>query len=177
MVEYYNLMPALANEHIKKDELTISLCPFQYIKGKSLLIMMERSKGEHAKKAFLLDKFDLVSLPIVNALNIPSFSCIREGFGEGTKIIGGYMATEEISARAAVDLSARLINREKLGMPKIRDLEKEYVLDWSYYSTYKDHSIKNVPKNTRIINYPLYDHYRKELYFLGVLFILAFVFI
>ena len=47
------------------------------------------------------------------------------------------MATEEISARAAVDLSARLINREKLGMPKIRDLEKEYVLDWSYYSTYK----------------------------------------
>ena len=177
MVEYYNLMPALANEHIKKDELTISLCPFQYIKGKSLLIMMERSKGEHAKKAFLLDKFDLVSLPIVNALNIPSFSCIREGFGEGTKIIGGYMATEEISARAAVDLSARLINREKLGMPKIRDMEKEYVLDWSYYSTYKDHSIKNVPKNTRIINYPLYDHYRKELYFLGVLFILAFVFI
>lgn len=48
--------------------------------------MMENSKCEQERKAFLLDKFDLVSLPIVNALNIPSFSCVREGFGDGSKL-------------------------------------------------------------------------------------------
>ena len=175
MIEYFCLMPAVANDSMINDKLTISLCPFRYIKGGDLLIMMEESKKEQGRKAFLLDKFDLFSLPIINALNIPSFSCLREGFGEKSKIVGGYMATEEISARAIADLSTQLINKKKIGMPKIRDLEKEYVLDWTYFSAYPDYSIQNVPGNVRIINYPFYDHYRKELYFLGALFILAFI--
>lgn len=177
MVEYYNLMPALVGEHAKKDDLTISLCPFRHLKGISLLTMVEDSKNESTRTVFLLDKFDLVSSPIVSTLNIPSISCIREGFGQGAKIIGGYMATDELSARDAVDLSVRLINKEKIGMPKIRDMKKEYILDWSCYSAYADHNIDYVPKNTRIINYPFYDHYRKELYFLVALFVLAFVFV
>ena len=107
MIEFYNLMPAVANNRIKKNELTISLCPFRYIKGASLLVMMENSKSEQGKKAFLLDKFDMVSFPIVNALSIPSFSCVHAGFGEGNKIVGGYMATKEISVQAAADLSTR----------------------------------------------------------------------
>ena len=171
MIEFYNLMPAVANNRIKKNELTISLCPFRYIKGASLLVMMENSKSEQGKKAFLLDKFDMVSFPIVNALSIPSFSC------EGNKIVGGYMATKEISVQAAADLSTRLMNKEKIGMPKIRDLRKEYVLDWSVFSTYNGYDIKNVGKNVRIINYPIYDHYREEFYLLGVLFVFAFIFI
>lgn len=177
MVEYYNLMPALTDGRIRANELTISLYPFRYIKGMSLLVMMEKSKKEQAKKTFLLDKFDMMSLSIVNALNIPSFSCIREGFGGDSKIVGGYMATEEISARAAVDLSVRLMNKEKIGMPKIRDLEKEYILDWRRFSAYNSNDIKKVPKNTRIINYPFYDHYRKELCLLLMLFIISFIFI
>ncbi|MEL5895950.1 HAMP domain-containing sensor histidine kinase [Bacteroides sp. GD17] len=177
MVEYYDLMPALANERIKENEQTIYLYPFRYIKGLSLLVMMEKSKSEQDKKVFLLDKFDLVALPIVNALNIPSFSCIREGFGGESKIVGGYMATEEISARTAVDLSVRLMNKEKIGMPKIRDLEKEYILDWKRFSAYNSNDINKVPKHTRIINYPFYDHYRKELYLLAALFIFSFIFI
>ena len=176
MIEFYNLMPAVANNRIKKNELTISLCPFRYIKGASLLVMMENSKSEQGKKAFLLDKFDMVSFPIVNALSIPSFSCVHAGFGEGNKIVGGYMATKEISVQAA-DLSTRLMNKEKIGMPKIRDLRKEYVLDWSVFSTYNGYDIKNVGKNVRIINYPIYDHYREEFYLLGVLFVFAFIFI
>lgn len=55
------------------------------------------------------------------------------------------MATKEISAKAAVDLSVRLLNKEKTGMPKIRDLNKEYVLDWTYFSEYAGH-MHNVPK-------------------------------
>ena len=60
-------MAAVANDRIKvkKDKLTVSLCPFRYIKGASLLVMMEKSKSEQKKKAFLLDKFDSMSLPIV----------------------------------------------------------------------------------------------------------------
>ena len=177
MIEFYNLMPAVANNRIKKNELTISLCPFRYIKGASLLVMMENSKSEQGKKAFLLDKFDMVSFPIVNELSIPSFSCVHAGFGEGNKIVGGYMATKEISVQAAADLSTRLMNKEKIGMPKIRDLRKEYVLDWSVFSTYNGYDIKNVGKNVRIINYPIYDHYREEFYLLGVLFVFAFIFI
>ena len=61
------------------------------------------------------------------------------------------MATKEISVQAAADLSTRLMNKEKIGMPKIRDLRKEYVLDWSVFSTYNGYDIKNVGKNVRIM--------------------------
>lgn len=61
---------------------------------------------------------------MVNALNIPSFSCIREGFNEKAKIVGGYMATKEISAKAAVDLSVRLLNKEKTGMHQNKGSEQ-----------------------------------------------------
>ena len=175
MVEHYNLMPARAGSHVGKDEITISLCPFRYTKGTSLFVDMEKSKSGQKKEVFLLDKFDQMSLPITKALNIPSFSCIRQGFGEDAKIVGGYMATDEISARTAADFSVRLMNKEKIGMPTIRDMEKEYVLDWTYFSAYADFDVENVPENVRIINYSFYDRYRNELYFLTGLFILAFI--
>ena len=70
--------------------------------------MLEHSKRKQEGQAFLLDKFDMMATPITNALNIPCFSCIREGFGEKAKIVGGYMATEEISAQAVAGLGARL---------------------------------------------------------------------
>lgn len=175
MVEHYNLMPARAGSHVGKDEITISLCPFRYTKGTSLFVDMEKSKSGQKKEVFLLDKFDQMSLPITKALNIPSFSCIRQGFGEDAKIVGGYMATDEIAARTAADFSVRLMNKEKIGMPKIRDMEKEYVLDWTYFSAYADFDVENVPEDVRIINYSFYDRYRNELYFLTGLFILAFI--
>ena len=175
MVEHYNLMPARAGSHVGKDEITISLCPFRYTKGTSLFVDMEKSKSGQKKEVFLLDKFDQMSLQITKALNIPSFSCIRQGFGEDAKIVGGYMATDEISARTAADFSVRLMNKEKIGMPKIRDMEKEYVLDWTYFSAYADFDVENVPENVRIINYSFYDRYRNEFYFLTGLFILAFI--
>lgn len=174
MVEYYSLLPGTSPERPKRSTLTVSLCPFRYTRGSSLLVMMDKTNSEIENKAFLLDKFDLMALPIVNSLNIPSFSCIREGFDENAKIVGGYMATDELSAKAAAELSARLMNKEKIGMPIIRDLEKEYVLDWTYFSRH-GYDVSNVPKNVRIINYPFYDHYRKELLFLGLLFVAAFI--
>lgn len=174
MIEYFNLTPGLANDSIKRSGLTISLCPFRYIKGAALLVMLEHSNREQEKQAFLLDKLDMMSIPIVTALNIPSFSCIREGFGGNAKIVGGYMATEEISARATVGLAMRLLKKEKIGMPKIRELEKEYVLDWMYFSEYAG-NVSNVPKNVRMINYPFYDRYRKEFYILGGVFVLSFI--
>ncbi|HJA54788.1 MAG TPA: HAMP domain-containing histidine kinase [Candidatus Bacteroides intestinigallinarum] len=174
MIEYFNLTPGLGNDRVKRSGLTISLCPFRYIRGASLLVMLEQSKREQKNQAFLLDKLDMMAIPIVTALNVPSFSCIREGFGEDAKIVGGYMATEGISAKAAADLAMRLLKKEKIGMPKIRDLEKEYVLDWIYFSEYAG-DIGNVPNDVRIINYPFYDRYRKELYILGGLFVISFI--
>ena len=84
------------------------------------------------------------------------------------------MATESISAKAIADLATRLLKKEKVGMPKIRDLEKEYVLDWIYFSEFAG-DISNVPKDVSIINYPFYDRYRKELYILGGLFVVSFI--
>lgn len=177
MIAYYNLKPAVGNHRFKKEELTISLCPFRYIKGTPLLIMMEKTKADQSKQAFLLDKFDLIALPTAKALNIPSFSCVREGFGEDAKIVGGYMATEEISARSAADVAAHLMMNREAGVPQISDLEKEYVLDWTYFSAYDNFDTHNVPGNVRIINFPFQDRYRKELYCLLGLFILAFILI
>lgn len=174
MIEYFNLTPGLVNDSLKKSGLTISLCPFRYIRGAALLVMLEQSKRARKNQAFLLDKLDMMAIPIVTALNIPSFSCVREGFGENAKVVGGYMATEDISAKAAASLAVRLLKKEKIGMPKIRDLEKEYVLDWTYFTEYAG-DISNVPKDVRIINYPFYDRYRKELYILGGLFVLSFI--
>lgn len=176
MIEYYNLKPAVGNRRFKKEKLTVSLCPFRYIKGTPLLLMMEKTKTDSEKQVFLLDKFDMLALPIVKALNIPSFSCVREGFGEDAKIVGGYMATEEISARSAADIAVRLVNKEKVeGLPKVRELEKEYVLDWKYFSAYNNFHVEDVPRGVRIINYPIFDQYRKEFYLLGGLFVLAFI--
>lgn len=177
MVEYYSLMPAVAKEDIKKNKLTVSLCPFRYMKGSSLLIMMEKSKSEQGRKVFLLDKFDSMAHPIVNSLSIPSFSCLREGFGGCSKIVGGYMATDVISARTVANVSARLLNNKEGEIPKMQDLEKEYVLDWTYFSIYSGYEMKNIPSNVRIINYPFYDHYKLEIYLLGGLFVLAFVYL
>ena len=79
MIEYFNLTPGLINDNVNKNGLTISLCPFRYIKGSSLLVMLKQSKRRQQNQAFLLDKLDMLAIPIVTALNIPSFSCIREG--------------------------------------------------------------------------------------------------
>lgn len=175
MIGYYNLQPAVGKYRFKNEKLSIGLCPFRYIKGTSLLVMMDRTGKGEGNQVFLMDKFDMISLPTVKALNIPSFSCVREGFGEGAKVVGGYLATDEISACSAADMAMRLMNNEKIGMPKIRDLKKEYVLDWSYFSAYDCFQLKHVPAGVRFINYPFYDRYRKELYFLGALFVAAFI--
>ena len=99
MVEHYNLMPAKVNNHIEKDELTISLCPFRYTKGTSLFVDMENQKRGQRREFFLLDKFDQMSLPITKALNISSLVASARDLGSDAKIVGGYMATDEISAR------------------------------------------------------------------------------
>lgn len=174
MIEYFNIMPGTVKDSISNNDLTISLFPFRYIRGASLLVMLEKSKREQGNQTFLLDKYDMMSIPIVTSLNIPSFSCIREGFGENSKIVGGYMATEEISVKAAVGLASRLLKKEKIGMPKIRDLEKEYTLDWKFFSEYGG-DIGNLPKDVHIINYPFYDRHRNVLYLLGGLFVLSFI--
>ena len=54
-------------------------------------------------------------------------------------------------------------------------MPKEYVLDWSNISAYGKQATQNIPPNVRLVNYPLYDHYRVELYLLAMLFILAFI--
>ena len=52
MIEYFNLTPGLINDNVNKNGLTISLCPFRYIKGSSLLVMLKQSKRRQQNQAF-----------------------------------------------------------------------------------------------------------------------------
>lgn len=68
---------------------------------------MSQLKDTQYYQTFLMDRSDIVLVPYI--LNIPAFSCIREGFNEQLKIIGGYMATDENSAAAAAQLALPLL--------------------------------------------------------------------
>lgn len=166
----------LANEIDKKtSDFSIELYPFRYMKGLSMLTVMSMPKEKQYKNVYLIDRFDVTSLPIPHVLNIPSFSCIRPGFGENAKIVGGYMATDKTSAKATARLANLLLRDQAKNEPKIQDLEKEYVLDWTYFSSYPVFDIKEIPSHVKIINYPFYDHYRKEIYITTILFLLLFI--
>ena len=52
MIEYFNLTPGLINDNVNKNGLTISLCPFRYIKGSSLLVMLKQSREDNKIKRF-----------------------------------------------------------------------------------------------------------------------------
>ena len=125
--------------------------------------------------AFLLDKWDVSTMPVSRTLNIPSFSCIREGFNENIGIVGGYMATDEISAEAVASLVEGLWSGNGAKEPKRRELAKEYVLDWTPFSAFKVFDVGTVPENVKILNRPFYDKYRREMYASGVIFVCLFV--
>lgn len=86
---------------------TIDLFPFRYMQGFSMITAMSQLKDTQYYQTFLMDRSDIVLVPYI--LNIPAFSCIREGFNEQLKIIGGYMATDENSAAAAAQLALPLL--------------------------------------------------------------------
>lgn len=178
MIQQDNMEELPLNQEFQvSHRFSIDLYPFRYMKGTSLLILMSTKLQSKRDHAFLLDKFDLVALPLTNTLNIPSFSCVREGFGEKNKIVGGYMASDEISADAVSNLAELILSGEKINQ-KVFDLEKEYVLDWTYFSSYnKIYDVRKVPSDVRFINYPFYDRYREELYMVGTLFVILFIII
>lgn len=59
MIEYFNPTPGSINDSVKKNSPTISLCPIRYIRGASLMTMLEQSKREKKNQAFMLDKLDM----------------------------------------------------------------------------------------------------------------------
>lgn len=166
-------------EHYYKDEnlqdFSIKMFPFRYMIGLSLLVITGMPEERLHDTGFLLDKWDVSTMPVSRVLNIPSFSCIREGFNENIGIVGGYMATDEISAGAVTSLAANLWSGKSANEPKRREFAKEYVLDWTYFSAFRAFDVGNVPENVKILNRPFYDKYRREMYTSGIIFVCLFV--
>lgn len=159
------------------DSFAVDLMPFRYMKGLSMLLVMSTASDSQKDCIYLLDKFDITTRPLSRLLNIPTFSCVRQGFNENTKVVGGYMATDEISAKSVANLANQIFKKQTKGITKIQDLEKEYIVDWKALSLYKNYSVDNIPKHARIINYPFTEKYKKELYISGILFVILFIFI
>ena len=156
-------------------DFTIRMFPFRYMAGLVLLGITSMPEERQYDTAFLLDKWDVSTMPVSRTLNIPSFSCIREGFNENIGIVGGYMATDEISAEAVASLVEGLWSGNGAKEPKRRELAKEYVLDWTPFSAFKVFDVGTVPENVKILNRPFYDKYRREMYASGVIFVCLFV--
>lgn len=161
------------NEDTK--DFTIKMFPFRYMAGLSLLVITGMPEERQHDTAFLLDKWDVSTMPVSRVLNIPSFSCIREGFNENIGIVGGYMATNAISAGAVALLAEELWVGNGVKGPKRRELAKEYILDWTPFSAFKVFDVANVPENVKILNRPFYDKYRREIYVSGAVFVCLFI--
>lgn len=156
-------------------EFVVKMLPFRYMVGLSQLTTTAMPQERLSDTGFLLDKWDVSTMPLSRVLNIPSFSCIREGFNEDIGIVGGYMATDKVSAETVASLAANLWTGKGGGEPKRRELKKEYVLDWTCFSAFKVFRINNVPAGVAIINRPFYDRYRREIYAGGVVFACLFI--
>ena len=161
------------NEDTK--DFTIKMFPFRYMAGLSLLVITGMPEERQHDTAFLLDKWDVSTMPVSRVLNIPSFSCIREGFNENIGIVGGYMATDAISAGAVALLAEEFWVGNGVKGPKRRELDKEYILDWTPFSAFKVFDVANVPENVKILNRPFYDKYRREIYVSGAVFVCLFI--
>lgn len=161
------------NEDTK--DFTIKMFPFRYMAGLSLLVITGMPEERQHDTAFLLDKWDVSTMPVSRVLNIPSFSCIREGFNENIGIVGGYMATDAISAGAVALLAEEFWVGNGVKGPKRRELAKEYILDWPPFSAFKVFDVANVPENVKILNRPFYDKYRREIYVSGAVFVCLFI--
>lgn len=170
----WDSIPEYPNLKMKeKIAPTIDLFPFRYMQGFSMITAMSQLKDTQYYQTFLMDRSDIVLVPYI--LNIPAFSCIREGFNEQLKIIGGYMATDENSAAAAAQLALPLLSGRSVEGPKIQPLKKEYVIDWTYFSAFDVFDVKYIPLGTKVINYPFYVRYRKDLYIGFGLFVVVFI--
>lgn len=170
------VIPLQASYSEPKD-LVIELAPFRYIKGLDLLVMLSAAQHRRIESAYLMDRLDIATRPLPQLMGIPSFSCVREGFNEDVKVVGGYMATDEMSAKAVTGLVLRLFKGKSTDLPKLQDIPKEYVLDWKALSQYSIYKVKDIPSYVRIINYPYFEKHRKEIYFFGIIFVFTFIFL
>lgn len=158
------------------DRFTLDLVPFRYMQGVSMLITMANLRDSNNDDCvFLLDKFDISTRPMSQLFNIPIFSCVREGFDENAKIVGGYMTTDDISARAVAELTSTLLRNRVATAPRMQDLKKEYLIDWKVLSMYDQYKVSDVPSFVKIINYPFTEKYKAELKVAYILFVMLFI--
>lgn len=144
----------------------IELLPFRYWGTMGVMTKFSSYASENPM-VFLLDKYDLMATSICRFFQVPVFSCVRNGFGENINIVGGYFASDEITAKAWANRAAVLLHG---GIPegeRYQELPKEYLLDYHQFKRFDSLKLNRVSGQVGFINMPWYVRYRTLLYSLG----------
>lgn len=150
------------------DDWLIELLPFRYWTAMALMTRFSTFESQNPL-VFLLDKYDLMATSMCRLFVVPVFSCVRNGFGENINILGGYFATDEITAKAWADRAATLLHGGVPGGERYQELPKEYQLDYAQFRLNNSLELSRVPDYVHFINMPWYVRYCTMLIVLGSL--------
>lgn len=150
------------------DDWLIELLPFRYWTAMALMTRFSTFESRNPL-VFLLDKYDLMATSMCRLFVVPVFSCVRNGFGENINILGGYFATDEITAKAWADRAATLLHGGVPGGERYQELPKEYQLDYAQFRLNNSLELSRVPDYVHFINMPWYVRYCTMLIVLGSL--------
>lgn len=146
----------------------IELLPFRYWGTMGVMTKFNDYNSVNPL-VFLLDKYDLMATSLCRLFQVPVFSCVRNGFGENINIVGGYFASDEITAKEWANRASVLLHG---GIPegqRYRELPKEYLLDYDQFKRFNTLELNRIPEKVNIINMPWYVRYRTILYTFGCL--------
>lgn len=173
--DYNRIIPFLkGNGHVAPknyktqfhNDWYIELLPFRYWGTMGVLTKFSNYASVNPL-VFLLDKYDLMATSLCRLFHVPVFSCVHHGFGENLNIVGGYFASDEITAKAWAERASVLLHGEIPQGERYQELPKEYLLDYNQFKRFGSLNLNRLPKQARFINMPWYVHYRTILYSLG----------
>lgn len=119
--------------------------------------LMWLSSGIFKYSLFLYTKRDYTTLRIGSLFDNPGFETINEGFGVKDYLLGGYFAPIE---RQIKEMAAGIRERLDGKMPatQLRQLEKEYVVNWKVMQKYHI-PLKSIPSEYTIMYMPWRERY------------------
>lgn len=148
------------------DEWYIELLPIRYWGSMPLLTKFNVYTSDNPMM-YLLDQYNLMATSICRLFKVPVFSCVHSGFGENINIVGGYFASDRITAGEWAKRSVSLLQGKVPYGDRYRDLPKEYMLDYEQFKQYSQLTLSRVPDHVRFINMPWHVRYRYFLFVLG----------
>ena len=146
----------------------IKFMPFREAQGNFLLMQVS---GILPYRAFLNIRYDHTSNGLAKLFNIPCFTTVREIFGIGMGVLGGYFCSNDMQAKVQAEIAAEILKEGKAPADiQVTESPKEYLYDWEVMKRLGIH-FKEIPDYIHISNLPYYVRYQNELLILSVVFL------